>query len=116
MEGKKCKHQEKLRVRENPCQSQEDASARNRQLGQWQWTIGLWQPQEIQRERRGSKRTNETPQDTWLGKKASGSATQGLWREDRKVGSQVIGEDRSRLPGREQLEKLGKEEAEPATE
>ena len=25
------------------------------------------QPQEIQRERRGSKRTSETPQDTWLG-------------------------------------------------
>ena len=32
-----------------------------------------------------------------LGKVASGSATQGLWLGDRKVGSQVIGEDRSRL-------------------
>ena len=35
-----------------------------------------------------------------LGKVAHGSATQSLWLEDRKVGSQVIGEDRSRLPGR----------------
>ena len=36
-----------------------------------------------------------------LGKIASGSATQGLWLRDRKLGSQVIDEDRSRLPGRE---------------
>ena len=35
-----------------------------------------------------------------LGKVASGSATQGIWLGNRKVGSQVIGEDRSRLPGR----------------
>ena len=34
-----------------------------------------------------------------LGKVASGSATQGLCLEDRKVGSQVIGEDQSRFPG-----------------
>ena len=34
-----------------------------------------------------------------LGKVASGSITQGLWLGDRKVGSPVIGEDRSRLPG-----------------
>ena len=33
-----------------------------------------------------------------LGKVASDSATQGLWLGDRKVGSQVIGEDRSRPP------------------
>ena len=32
-----------------------------------------------------------------LGKVASGSATQGLWPGDRKVGSQVVGEDRSRF-------------------
>ena len=38
-------------------------------LGQWLWTSkGLWQPQEIQRGRRRSKKTNETPQGTWLGK------------------------------------------------
>ena len=37
---------------------------------------------------------------TELRKVASGSATQGLWLGDRKVGSQVIGEDQSRLPGR----------------
>ena len=35
-----------------------------------------------------------------LGKVASGSATLVLWLGDRKVGSQVIGKDRSRLPGR----------------
>ena len=54
-------------------------------------------------ERRGSKRTRETPQgrsSAELGKAASGSATQGLWLGDRKVESQVIGEDQIRLPGR----------------
>ena len=35
-----------------------------------------------------------------LGKVASCSATQGIWLGDRKKGSQVIGKDRSRLPGR----------------
>ena len=35
-----------------------------------------------------------------LGKVVSGSASQGLWPGDRKVGSQLIGEHRSRLPGR----------------
>ena len=34
------------------------------------------------------------------GKVASGFAAQGLWLADRKVGSQVVGEDRSQLPGR----------------
>ena len=54
-----------------------------------------------------------------LGKVASGSATQGLWLRDRKVGSQVIGEDRSRFPGRGAVGKLEEEkdeEKEPATE
>ena len=35
-----------------------------------------------------------------LGKVASDSATQGLWLGNRKMGSQVIGEDQNRLPGR----------------
>ena len=35
-----------------------------------------------------------------LRKVASGSATQSLWLRNRKVGSQVISEDRSRIPGR----------------
>ena len=35
-----------------------------------------------------------------LRKIASGSATQGLWLGDRKVASQVIGEDQSQLAGR----------------
>ena len=70
---------------------------------------------------RESKRTSETPQGTWLGgarKVASGSVTQGLWLGDRKVGSQVIGQDRSRYPGRRTIGKLGEkdEKEEPATE
>ena len=36
------------------------------------------------------------PQGTWLF-----SAMQGLWLRNRKVGSQIVGEDRSRFPGRE---------------
>ena len=38
---------------------------------------------------------------------ASGSGMQGLWLGDRKVGSQVIGKDRSRLLGRGTVGKLG---------
>ena len=41
-----------------------------------------------------------------LGKVASGSTTQGLWLGDRIVGSQVIGVDRSPLPGRGTVEKV----------
>ena len=41
-----------------------------------------------------------------LGKVASGSATQGLWLKDSKVGSRVIDEDRSRLPGRETVREV----------
>ena len=50
-----------------------------------------------------------------LGKVASGCATQSLWLGDRKVGFQVIGEDRSRLPGRKTAREGGDEEEEPAT-
>ena len=50
---------------------------------------------------KGSKRTSETPHGTWLGEAQKGSsATQGLWLRNRKVGSQVSGIDRRRLPGR----------------
>ena len=35
-----------------------------------------------------------------LGKVASGSAMQGLWLGNRKMGSQVIGKDKSQLPGK----------------
>ena len=48
-----------------------------------------------------------------LGEVASGSVTQGLWLRDRKVRSEVIGKDRSRLPGRGTV---GEEEEEPVTE
>ena len=49
---------------ENLCQSEEGASAWDRQLclGQWQWKRKGWrQSHEIQRERKESRRTNETP-------------------------------------------------------
>ena len=91
---------------ENPYQSEEDALAWDRQLylGQWQWMRKGWTySQEIPRERKESKRTSETPQGTWLGgaqEVASGSATQGLWLRNGKVGSQVSDIDRSRFPGR----------------
>ena len=47
-----------------------------------------------------------------LGQVASGTATQGLWLGDRKVGSQVVGEDQNRLRGRGTVEKLGEKEDE----
>ena len=56
---------------------------------------------------------------TQLGQVASGFATQSLWLADRKVRSQVIGEDQTDSLEEEQLGKLGKEkneEEEPATE
>ena len=37
---------------------------------------------------------------------ATGSATQGLWLRNGKVGSQVSGIDRSRFPGRGTVEKV----------
>ena len=50
----------------------------NRQLclGQWQWKKKGWrQPQKIQRKRRDSRRTSQTPQGTWL----SGARKDSLW-------------------------------------
>ena len=40
-----------------------------------------------------------------LRKAASGSATKGFWLRNRKVGSQVSGIDRSRIPGRKTIRK-----------
>ena len=54
-----------------------------------------------------------------LDKVASGSYAEDLWLGDRKVGSQVVGEIRSRLPGGGIVGKIkGKDdkEEEPATE
>ena len=51
-----------------------------------------------------------------LGKVAYGSATQGLWLRDRKVGSLVSGEDRSRLPGRGTVGEVRRGGREAATE
>ena len=53
-----------------------------------------------------------------LGQIASGSATQGLWLGNRKLRSQIVGEDRSRPLGRRtvgEVRRRGNEE-EPATE
>ena len=47
-----------------------------------------------------------------LRKVVSGSDTQSPWLGDRKVRSQVIGEDQSRLLGEKMLEKLEEEEDE----
>ena len=54
------------------------------------------------RERRakGRVRLHRARGSAQLRKAASGSATQGLWLRNRKVGSQVSGIDRSRFPGR----------------
>ena len=45
-----------------------------------------------------------------LEKVAPGPATQDLWLGNRKVGSQVVGENRSRLAGRGVVGKLAEEE------
>ena len=51
-------------------------------------------------EQKGQLRLLRACSSAELGKVASGSATQSLWLKDKKVGSQVIGNDRSRLPWR----------------
>ena len=43
---------------------------------------------------------------TKLGKIASGSATQSFWIRDKEMGSQVVGEDRSRLARKETIGKV----------
>ena len=82
----------------------EGVAARDRQLclGQRHWTRrGLWQPRKIQLERRVSRKTNKTSQDTWFG----GARTGRLWlcyarslAGKRKVRSQVVGEDPKPTP------------------
>ena len=71
MEGKECENQERLRIRRRKSMPERGRCfSMDRQLclGQWQWMRRGWrQPQEIQRERKESKRTSETPQGTWLG-------------------------------------------------
>ena len=49
---------------------------------------------------------NETSQGLWLGKVSSDSVTLSLWVEERKVGSEVVGKDRSQILGRETIEKV----------
>ena len=79
---------------ENSCQSEEGALAWDRKLclGQWQWTRRDWrQLQEIQREAKGRVRLHRERGSVELREVVSGSATQGLWLRNGKVGSQVSG-------------------------
>ena len=106
MKGKECNDQERLKIeQENLCQSEEGALAWDKQisLGQWKWTRRvLWLPRKIQWKRKESRKSNDTPQGMWpVEVVASGSAMLTLCLENRKVGSQVVGVDRSRLFGRE---------------
>ena len=55
---------------------------------------------ERERRAKGRVRCHGARGSTELREVASGSATQGLWLRNGKVGSQVSGIDRSRLPGR----------------
>ena len=74
-------------------------------LGQWQSRRKSWrQPQEIQWERKESRRTSETPPGTWLG----GAQRGGLWLRNGKGGSQVCAIDRSRFPGRSTVGEAGR--------
>ena len=65
-----------------------------------------------ERRAEGRVRLHRARDSVELRKVASGSATQGLWMRNGKVGSQVIGIDRCRFLGEEQLGKLGEEEDE----
>ena len=47
---------------------------------------------------------------------ASGFVTQGLWVGNKKVGSQVVGEDRSRLPERETVGKVRRKKSQRQNE
>ena len=92
-------------------------------MGQWQWARrGLWHPREIQREGRvvekGMKLFRESG-SVELGQVSSCSAMQGLGLGNRKVRSPVVGEDRSRLPGRRtdgEVRRGGKRAGEKAVE
>ena len=85
MEGKECKNQERIEKNQErlkrckrKSRREESALASDRQLclGQWQWTRRtLWQPQKIQRERRGSKKMNAISDGQWPG----GAKQDGLW-------------------------------------
>ena len=105
IEGKECKDQERLKIcRKNPCQSEEGALAWDRQLfwasGSGQGEVGGSRKKFSGGEGRVKARVRllRARGSAELKKVASGPAT--LGQRDRKVGSQVIGEDRSRLPGR----------------
>ena len=92
--------------KKNPCQSEEDALAWDKQLclSQWQGTrIGWRQPLESHRRRWGSRRASDTPQGTWLGGALKGNlwlCCAGSLAGKQKIEIQVIGEDQSRFPWR----------------
>ena len=82
MEGKECKVQERLKMRRRrfmPEQGEIEGSRNKFSVGEGR--------------AKGRVRFLRARGSAELRKVASGSATQGLWQGDRKVGSQVIGED-----------------------
>ena len=73
---------------------------------------GWRQPQEVQRRKKESRRTSETPPARGMAELrevASGSATQGLWLRNGKVRSQVSGVDQRRFPGRRTVREIRRE-------
>ena len=93
-------------VEKNPCQSEEGALA---WISNFVWASGSEREEicgsrkKISEGKRGAKRRMSlliAGDSTELEKVDSGSATQGLWLGDRKVGSRIVDEDRSQLPGR----------------
>ena len=82
------------RCEENPCQSEEGALAWDRQLclGQWRWMRKGWRQLHERRAKECGSATGARG-SAELRKVASGSATQGFWLRNGKVGSQVSGVD-----------------------
>ena len=93
-------------VEKNPFQSEEGALA---SISNFVWASGSGREEicgsrkKISEGKGGAKRRMsflKADDSAELEKVESGSATQGLWLRDRKVGSPIVGEDRSQLPGR----------------
>ena len=68
MEENECRDQKRLKIEE------ENPLDRQHCLGQWQWTRRGWRwLQEIQLDRKESKRTSDTLPSTWLRRAHKGS-------------------------------------------
>ena len=107
MEGKKCRDQERLKM-----SWRKFIPERGRCFSMGQTTMSgpvcrrgevcISRTKFMERKRRAERRMRllTARGSVGLGRVASGSATLGLLLGNRKVGSQVVGEDRCRLPGR----------------